>query len=249
MTKLGTVRWCVPALMAVGCATESFDPGEATQVDELNTYTLALAELTSSALTTVRLDAASATAMASTTAKRKVLTFAVACALNSTQTITFTVGGTVYMATGAAGIAPGWTAGALTPTQAAWVSACLFANVNDASTLIWISLRGSQPSFTTSPDERAAYQIEEGAFWGNAFSNLGPIVGYSCNGLAQAPLALRQCAQWDGATASNRSACGMSYAGRCSQVCTSVVAPYSGCSFLGGAAAGPVVTIFLAGAH
>lgn len=248
MTKLGTVGWCVPALIAVGCAAESFGPGEATQLDQINLQTLALAELTSSALTTVRLDAASAPSMAITPAARKVLTFAVACALDSTQTITFTVGGTLYTATGAVGIAPGWTAGALTPTQAAWVSACLFANVNDASTLIWISLRGAQSSFATSTDERAEYQIEEGAFWGNAFSNLGPIMGYSCNGVDQAANP-RQCAQWDGVTSSNRSPCGMSYAGHCSQVCASVVAPYSGCSFLGGAAAGSVVTIFLAGAH
>jgi hypothetical protein len=252
MTKLGTVGWCVPALIAVGCAAESPDPGEATQLDQINMHTLTLADLTSSALTTLRLDAASAPAMASTPAARKVLTFAVACALDSTQTITFNVGGTLYTATGGVGIAPGWTAGALTPTQAAWVSACLFANVNDTSTLVWISLRGAESSFATSLDERAQYQIEEGAFWGNAFSNLGPVMGYSCNGVGQSAnplLPLRQCAQWDGVLASNRSPCGMSYAGRCSQVCAGMVAPYSGCSFLGSAAAGSVVTIFLAGVH
>jgi hypothetical protein len=254
MTKLGEATWWIPALMTAACAAESFGPGEASQLDQIDMHTLALTELTSSTLTTARLDAASAAAMGSTPAGRRALTFAASCALDSTQTITFTVDGTVYTATGALGLAPGWTARTLTTAQAAWVSACMFAYVNDASSLIWISLRGSEASFATTPSERTDYQIEEGAFWGNAFSNLGPVMGYSCNGVDQAAddsyaqLPLRQCAQWDGVTASNRSPCGMSYAGRCGQVCASVVAPYSGCSFLGGASAVPVVTIFLAGA-
>jgi hypothetical protein len=255
MIRFGQATW-IPALMTVACAAEPLGPGaaEVAQLDQIDQHTLALAELTTSALTTARLDAASAAAMGTTAAARRVLTFAVGCALESTQTIAFSVGGTVYTATGAIGLAPGWTTGAITTAQAAWVSACLFSYVNDASSLIWISLRGVETSFATTASERTDYQIEEGAFWGNAFSNLGPVMGYSCNGVDQwaddsyAQLPLRQCAQWDGVTASNRSPCGMSYAGRCGQVCASAVAPYTGCSFLGGAAAGAVVTIFLAGA-
>jgi hypothetical protein len=252
MTKLGKAVWWIPVLVA-GCAAEPLDSAEVVQLDQVVMQSLALSELAGSALLTGRIDAASAAAMGNTAVARKVLTFAVGCALNSTQTVQFSVGGTSYSATGILGIVPSWTTSALTPAQAAWVSACLFAHVNDASSLIWISVRGNEASLAPTISERADYQIEEGAFWGNAFPGLGAIAGYSCVGNDQAiddtyaQLPLRQCAQWDGVAASNKSPCGLSYAGRCNQVCTAPVAPYSGCSFLGGAASGPVVTIFLAG--
>lgn len=252
MTRLEQAVWWIPVLVA-GCAAEPVDPGEVIQLDQINMLAIASSELSGSALSTARLDATSAAAMGGTAAARKVLTFAIRCALGGTQTITFTVDGTSYSATGLAGIAPGWTAGALTTTQAAWVSACVFAHVNDSTTLIWLSVRGTEASLAPTISERADYQIEEGAFWGNAFPSLGPIRGYSCVGIDQAAddtyaqLPLRQCAQWDGVASSNRSPCGLSYAGRCSQVCTAMVAPYAGCSFLGGAVTGPVVTTFLAG--
>ncbi|HSR97539.1 MAG TPA: hypothetical protein VLM79_10835 [Kofleriaceae bacterium] len=252
MTKLQKAVWWIPTLVA-GCATDPFDPGEAVQLDQVS-YSLSLSELSSGALSTVKLDATSAAAMGNTATARKVLTVAVACALGGTQTVAFSVGGTSYSATGVLGIAPGWTSTALTTTQAAWVSACVFARVTDASTLVWLSVRGTEASLAPTISERADYQVEEGAFWGNAFPNLGAIAGYSCVGNDQATndsygqLPLRQCAQWDGVASSNLSPCGMSYAGRCNQVCASTVAPYSGCSFLGGAAIGPVVTVFLPGA-
>lgn len=252
MSKLEKTAWWIPALLA-GCAADPLDPGDVVQLDQINMYSLSLSELSSGALSTVRLDATSAAAMGNTAVARKALTFAVACALTSAQTVTFSVSGTSYSASGILGVAPSWTSSALTTTQAAWVSACMFANVTDASTLIWLSVRGTEPSLAPSIPERTDYQIEEGAFWGNAFANLGPIAGYSCVGNDQAAddtyaqLPLRQCAQWDGVSSSNRSPCGLSYAGRCNQVCTATVAPYSGCSFLGGTATGPVVTIFLAG--
>lgn len=251
MTKLQTAFWWIPALVA-GCATDPLDPGEVVQLDQVN-HSLSLSELASGALSTVKLDATSAAAMGNTAVARKVLTFAVGCALSSTQTISFTVAGTSYSATGVLGIVPGWTSTALTTTQAAWVSACMFAHVTDTSTLIWLSVRGTESSLAPTISERADYQVEEGAFWGNAFPSLGTIAGYSCVGNDQATddsygqLPLRQCAQWDGVTSSNLSPCGMKYAGRCNQVCTATVAPYSGCSFLGGTATGPVVTVFLAG--
>jgi hypothetical protein len=251
MTKLEKAVWWIPALVA-GCATDPFDPGEVVQLDQVS-HSLSLSELTSGALSTVKLDATSAAAMGNTAVRRKVLTSAVACALSSTQTVAFSVSGTSYSVTGVLGIAPAWTSTALTTTQAAWVSACMFAQVTDATTLIWLSVRGTEASLVPTISERTNYQVEEGAFWGNAFPNLGAIAGYSCVGNDQAAddtygqLPLRQCAQWDGVASSNLSPCGMRYAGRCNQVCTATVAPYSGCSFLGGTATGPVVTVFLAG--
>ncbi|MGH9884580.1 MAG: hypothetical protein ACREBE_03575, partial [bacterium] len=100
----------------------------------------------------------------------------------------------------------------------------------------------------------ADYELEEGAFWGNVFTNLGAVSGYSCNGVDQAAddtigdLPLRECAEWDGVESSNASPCGFHYAGLCSTACTTATAPYSGCSFGGGTASAGVVTTFLYGA-
>jgi hypothetical protein len=252
MSKLGKLEFCIPALVMAGCAAEAVSPGETAQA-EASGNTIVLSELARSALTTARLDATNAASMAGTAEARTVLALAVGCALDSRQTISFTVNGVTYVDTGGVGIAPGWTTSALTVTQAAWVSACLFAHVNDVSSLIWISLRGAEANLAPTAVELTGYKIEEGAFWGNAFIDLGPVTGYSCDGVDQAAnddyadLPLRQCAQWDGVAASNRSPCGISYAGRCSTVCATASAPYAGCSFLGGPVSGPVVTIFLAG--
>jgi hypothetical protein len=254
MSKLGALASFIPVLLMANCTVESFTEGEATQAESA-VNTVGLSELADSALNTARLDAANAAVMGSTASRRKILATAVSCALGSTQTIMFSVGGVAYSNTGGLGIAPSWTTGALTATQASWVSACVFAHVNDATKLIWLSVRGSDASLMPSLSERTDYQVEEGAFWGNAFLDRGAVAAYSCTGVDQAlddsygDLPLRPCAQWDGVASSNKSSCGMIYAGPCSSACSTQAAPYAGCSFQGSAAAGPVVTIFLSGAH
>ena len=253
MRMQGKLELWMPALVLAGCAGELVGPGETAQLDQTGTAVLAPSEMKNSALTTSVLNATSAAAMGATQASRKVLTTAVICALDSTQSISFVVDGVSYAYTGGLGIAPGWTTSALTPTQASWVSACVFAAVNNLSMVVWVSVRGSVSSLVPSLTERTSYQIEEGAYWGNAFVDLGAIAAYSCDGVDQlindtyADLPLRQCAQWDGVIGSNKSPCGMGYAGRCSSVCTTTSAPYAGCSFLGGAASDSVVTAFLSG--
>jgi hypothetical protein len=220
---------------------------------QLGVTPLALSELGSSALTTSVLNSSNAAAMGATAAARKVLAFAVACALDSTQTITYTVGGQSYTEGGMLGIVPGWKTAALSASQAAWVSACMFSHVNEVTHLVWLSLRGAQSSLSTTTQEQNDYKTEEGAFWGNMFVNLGSVHGYSCLGVDQAnndgfgELPYRNCAQWDGVSGSNASPCGMSYAGLCRTACTTATAPYSGCSFQGSGPAASVVTIFLAG--
>ena len=253
MTRLGTLQLCIPVLALAACGAEPLDTRTDSNEVQLGVTPLALWELGNSALTTSVLNGSNAASMGSTAGARKVLAFAVACALNSTQSITYSVGGVSYTEIGMLGIAPGWKSAALSSSEAAWVSACMFSHVNEVTHLVWLSMRGSQSGLSTTSDELTGYQVEEGAFWGNTFTNLGSVHGYSCLGVDQAngdtygELPYRNCAQWDGVNGSNASPCGMSYAGLCRTVCTTASAPYSGCSFQGGSAASSVVTIFLAG--
>jgi hypothetical protein len=254
----------VPVVMLAGCTIAGLDPpaaqGETGQLSKVtdpvryDVNGLAPAGIASTALTTAMLDATSAAAMATSPAARNVLAYAVGCALDSTQTISFMVDGVAFTDAGGAGIAPGWTTRPLSTAEAAWVSACVFAHANELSTVIWISLRGDQAGLSTTVAERAQYQVEEGAFWGNVFVDLGPIAGYSCEGIDQAvddsyaDLSERECAQWDGIPGSSTSPCGLGYAGLCGSVCSTGTAPYAGCSFQGGPASPSVVTTFLVGA-
>jgi hypothetical protein len=207
----------------------------------------------SSQLTTSVLNSTNAAAMGTTNSARKLLSFATTCALDATQSIDFTVGGVQYHSAGLMGIAPSWTTSALSASDAAWVSACVVSRVNLTSAVVQISARGNNPGYDTTVGEVADYKIEEGAFWGNAFTNLGAVTGYSCNGVDQAAddtigdLPLRECAEWDGVASSNASPCGFHYAGLCSAACSTAAAPYNGCSFLGGSASSSVVTTFLYG--
>ena len=255
MRKLAS---CVPALLIAGCSIDSLgsrqiaaDQPEATEVVRQEVNALPPGGLASSGLTTVMLTPMSAAAMGISQGARQVLAYAVGCALDSTQTISFTVGGTTFTDSGGLGLANGWTDDALSVTQAAWLSACVFAHANELSAVIWISLRGAQAELETTSAERAEYQIEEGAFWGNAFVDLGPVAAYTCDGLTQPgssdpDLESRQCAHWDGVAGSNQTPCGMGYAGLCRSVCTTATPPYAGCSFLGQTASPVVITTYLA---
>jgi hypothetical protein len=253
MTRVGTLQLCISVLTLAACGAEPLQTQTDSDDIQLGVTPLSLMELGGSALTTSVLSASNAASMGQTATARKVLAFAVACALESTQTVTYTVGGVSYTDTGMLGIAPGWKTAAISSSQAAWVSACMFSHVNDVTHLVWLSLRGAQTALSTTGQEVTDYGVEEGAFWGNVFTNLGSVHGYSCLGVDQAAsetygeLPYRNCAQWDGVSGSNASPCGMSYAGLCRNACTTASAPYAGCSFQGGAAAASVVTIFLAG--
>jgi hypothetical protein len=236
-------------------AGEPASPASPVSIDVLRISgnSLAPAALMNAAVTTARLDATSAAAMAGTADAREVLVYAVGCALEATQSVAFTVDGVGHLLTGSIGLAPGWTSGALSATDAAWVSACLFAHVNLTQTLVWISARGDHAGLATTAQERADYKIEEGAFWGNAFADLGPLAAYSCNGADQAiaddygDLPLRQCAQSDGVSLASETPCGMHYAGLCSDVC-GTSQPYASCSLQGEPPATAVITTMLRGA-
>jgi hypothetical protein len=208
--------------------------------------------LAGSGLTTSVLDAAGAAAMGQTLSARQVLAYAAGCALRNDQTLSYTVDGFTSTLQGAMGLAPAWTGRSLTASEAAWVSACVAARVNLFSQVVQISARGAASGLDTTAGEQASYQIEEGAFWANAFVDLGDIDGYACDGIDQAAddsygdLPLRECAQPDTAATSNLTPCGFHYAGLCSSACDTS-SPYASCAFLGGAAHAEVVTTFLYG--
>jgi len=237
--------------MLGGCVTAPGDGGPS-EIPRLTGNALMPAQLAETAVTTAVLDATSAAAMTPSLAAVKVLDYAVGCALASTQSITFTTNGSTYTVAGEMGIAPGWVTAGLSPAEASWVSACVLSRVNFAGVMVSISDRGAATGLDASAAELAGYQVEEGAFWGNVFADLGPLAPYSCDGVDQAAndtygdLPLRQCAQPDGVPGSNLSPCGMHYAGLCSDVCATS-APYAGCVFPGETAADSVVTTFLAG--
>lgn len=243
--------WLLVVLGA--CAAEPVDGSQTeTNVPRIAANALSPAALSSSALTTARLDSAGAAAMAATDAARQVLVYAAGCALDATQSVTFTAGGSPTTLEGAMGLAPAWTSRSLTRDEAAWISACVIARVNLTSSVVTMSARGTNAGLATTGAELVDFQVEEGAFWGNVFVDLGAVSGYACNGADQAAgdsfgdLPLRQCAQWDGVAGSNLTPCGFHYAGLCSAAC-STASPYAHCSFGGGAAQANVITTFLYG--
>jgi hypothetical protein len=256
MSKRFVMSACV---WLASCAVEQ--PGEGDHADRvpavdnvarIGSNSMSPEALARAAVTTDRLDGAAAATLGATEDGRMVLHYAVGCALDGDQSITVLADGVEYTMAGAMGLAPDWTASALSTTQAAWVSACMFARVNLTSTPVTISARGSTPSLEASTVELNDYRIEEGAFWGNAFADLGSVIGYSCDGVDQAAddshgdLPLRQCAQPDG-PGSDISPCGLHYAGLCSDVCTTA-GTYTNCAMPGKPPAVEVITTMLYGA-
>ncbi len=248
-SELAVVLAC--GVLWSACAVDGADAPDVTSIPRIGLNALSPAALGASQLTVATLTSSHAAAMATNVYARSVLAYAVGCALGTTQSITFTVGSTAYTDPGSFGVAPAWTTRALTATEAAWVSACIISRVNLTSTSVSISARGNYTGYATTSTELIDYQIEEGAFWGNVFTDQGTLAFYGCNGVDQAAndtygdLPLRQCAQSDG-TSSGNSPCGFPYAGLCSAVC-STSSPYSGCAYAGGTAHAEVVTTYLYG--
>jgi hypothetical protein len=244
------------ALIGVGlgvsltaCMSSPTGDDGTTAVPRISTNSLMPSQLFNGQLTTDQLTATSAAAMASSDDARATLGYAVGCALDASQSITFTVGGTAYTEAGSIGLATDWTSGALSATEAAWVSACVFSRVNLEGVSVTISDRGSASALAVTADEAQNWTLEEGAFWGNAFVDLGDMAGFACMGVDQAAddtqgdLPERRCAQPSAGDAST-SPCGFHYAGSCSAVCAAG-SPYAGCAFASDAAASAVVTTFL----
>ncbi len=130
-------------------------------------------------------DPAAAGALLATEDGREVLSFIVGCALPEAVT----------------GLASEWLDHPLREAGRGWVSACLFARVNDHGVPQAFSMRGQNKALATTPQEVATFTLEEGAFYGDYFVTPGgPASCVACRGEDQSSgefggLMSRDCAE------------------------------------------------------
>ena len=158
----------------------------------------------------------------------ELLAFIVSCALPSEATVVGTLpNGKTFEFFGDLGLATEWIDHPLKKAGRGWVSACLFARVNDEAVPVPISLRGPSKALATDPGETTTWPLEEGAFYGDYFVAPGePIQWIACRGRDQAAgetggLIDRDCAEPDPADPTH-TRCGFLFAGECSAVCEKV---------------------------
>ncbi len=150
---------------------------------------------------------------------REVLSFIVSCAVKEGETLVATHDGETFEFFGELGLANRWLDHPIDDDGAGWVSACLFARVNASNIPIPISLRGPSNKLATSPEERAGWTLQEGAFYGNYFTDEAEDIDWNaCQGSDQAAgetggLVERDCTEPDGNTGLTK--CGFKYAGMC----------------------------------
>jgi hypothetical protein len=157
---------------------------------------------------------------------REVLTYIIGCALPDTETLVGTdSGGTQWEFNGEIGLAPDWIDNPLSEDGQHWVSACLFARVNENNVAVDVSLRGPSSALDTTATERAIWSVEEGAFYGMYFQpDSVPIATsppwgpwFACSGrnnLVAHTARQRDCATPDPAHP-GLTLCGFYYAGDC----------------------------------
>ena len=178
---------------------------------------LAASEVSSGSFT-VNLDAAGE--LLSTQDGREVFSALVSCALPETAMVEATLAEGTFDFFGDVGLAPEWVVHPLYADSKRWVSACLFARVNALDSFIPISIRGPSPALGVDSDERSAFALQEGGFYGNYFTPKDqPIEWYACRGLDKAQgnagdLISRVCAAPDPANP-GLTLCGFKYAGDC----------------------------------
>lgn len=160
---------------------------------------------------------------------RKILRYAIECALPDGTHATARHDGTDYLFHGSLGLAPNWRGAAINEDEQEAVSACLFARTNAMGVPIMLSMRTQSPSLghvaelQESASEAGRYLLFEGRFWGNIFLE-NPLV-FTCradaspeaaaelqkaNRLCTLPLAERD------ARGRQISACGFVVTGPCS---------------------------------
>ncbi|XXX74080.1 hypothetical protein WMF30_41180 [Sorangium sp. So ce134] len=161
----------------------------------------------------------SSTELIETPEGRELLAYVVRCALPEGESLSGAYGGVTYTFAGAVGVAPGWRSSPLDPVGQRWVSACLLAHVNGYGIEVPISLRGEHEALETTTTERAQFNAQEAAFYGNLFGS-GPDRGmFACAGAAvqaqcgagpSAEVPFRACGASEG--------CELSFAGPCRDV-------------------------------
>jgi hypothetical protein len=209
---------------------------------------LAQNRLAQNALSSTSLEANQATAeLLADAGGRELYSYIISCALPEGITIQAEVPGaantappdTLYTCSsgvcvfqGALGLAEYWIDHKLARKDQRWVSACLFARVNLHDTTEAIALRGTHDSLTVGVDEAELYNVAEGAFYGNLFTDADvPIDMNACRGEGQASgefggLNLRDCAEED-PTTPGFTYCGFKYAGDCADYSPEFPSPYA----------------------
>jgi hypothetical protein len=162
-------------------------------------------------------------------AARLLYKYLIGCALNSTQSVTFTWQDSFNIAHtevywGSLGLAPTWVNTSLSATARRWVSACIAARANYYSVPVTISLRGQHAAIKhLGFIEQWAYPMEEGAFWGDLFDSTPQL--YACykeTNVAHSRSKLRECAAGH-VTQSGIVECGsIMITGSCDSICDAI---------------------------
>ena len=157
---------------------------------------------------------------------RQLLKYTVSCALESTQSFTFSwtdAQGAVHLEVylGLMGLATSWATAPLSSASEGWVSACLASRVNWYGVPILISSRGTNEALSTTVSERAKYSKIEGAFYGNLFSTTPAVYAcYDPNNVVNSRLQLRDCASGHVNPDGTGSSCGiLQILGSCKDFC------------------------------
>lgn len=205
---------------------------------------LASNRLASNALTSSRLEANLATAeILSSPEGRDVYSYIISCALREGTTIqakvpdatdtappdtNYTCAGGVCTFPGALGLADYWTSRRLDPQGQRWITACLLARVNANNLTESVSLRGLAPQLSVAGDETLLYNAQEGAFYGNVFSDGDEIDWNACRG-ADAQIAWEQARDCTKPDPFNPgfTVCGFRDAGECSDYTPAFPSPYA----------------------
>jgi hypothetical protein len=228
VSRLSPFFAAIFACLAIGCTAEVVDdiegendsavaagelPLEGSNALNLNALNLNALNLNALNLNALNLNALNLNALDSTALSsiedpsasgdlaRQALRYMVGCALDTTQSFSFTwtddqgmLRSETYW--GTLGLATTWANSPLNPVEQQWVSACLAARVNWYGVSVMISSRGAHSALNKSQtSEITQYPKNEGAFWGNLFG-AAPHV-YACHyspNTTYSRLKMRDCA-------------------------------------------------------
>jgi len=198
------------ALVVVCLAGCAYATSEESPSDRVVYNTISFSDITANHAAMTQLASAKfninspvAASMLSTAGSRQVLDYLIGCALPSNASFNVSAGGQTFTFYGDAGLAKNWIHTKLTDKQQRWISACMLARVNNQGQLMKISMRGPHKALRVTKAETERFTQEEGVYYGNIFTGAAPIVGWSCEGQAQAngeggdgsALSYRDCAE------------------------------------------------------
>lgn len=175
------------------------------------------------------LDEGSTDGMEQTSEGREVLAYVVKCALSDSEVLVFESQGVEYEFEGVLGLVPDWKTRGLSISERRLISACLLAHGNAFGVSVPISAR-IDDLIPVGDDEKARYVRHEGAFYGDVFETAQPM--YACWGstppdfsasypnhdLTEGDRLLRRCTDVS-PVQPDKTVCGVTYVGPCSEVC------------------------------